>query len=419
MRKSSLQVATLLFAIGACSGPAPADTAQSTGQMSGGASSAGAKPFAVQPVATFAQPWAMSFLPGRGNQALVTEKSGKLWLVDAGSGAKVAVSGAPKVSDEGQGGLLDVLAAPDFARSRAVYLTYVEPVTGGTGLVLARATLAGEGSALRLEGTRILWRDLAAGGKGGHFGGRLAFAPDGKSLFLTRGDRQRFSPAQDLNQPLGKILHLTLDGQPAPGNPFASRAGSATITVTDPPEDSEVAKRTAGRTVRWPGVNRTPSEIWTYGHRNPLGLAFAPDGRLWQHEMGPKGGDEVNLILAGKNYGYSTVSNGTNYNGVDIPDHKPGDGFEAPKVFWNPSISPAGLIVYSGNLFPQWKGDLLLGGLSSKALLRVDVNGDQATKAEQWDMGARIREVEQGPGGEVYLLEDGASGRLLRLTPAR
>ena len=379
---------------------------------------AGGRPFVVQPVATFAGPWAMTFLPGRGNQALVSEKAGRVWLVDAGTGAKTPIGGAPRVEAAGQGGLLDLVAAPDFARSRAVYLTYVEPVaSGGTGLALARATLNTDGGN-RLEDVRVLWRDLA-GGKGNHFGARIAFAPDGRSLFLTRGDRQRFTPAQDLNQPLGKILHLTLDGQPAPGNPMAGRTGASTITLTDPPEDTEAAKRAPGRQVALTRPNRTPAELWTWGHRNPLGLAFAPDGLLWEHEMGPRGGDEVNLIQAGRNYGYPRVSDGTNYNGVPIPDHRAGDGFEAPKVFWDPSISPAGLIVYSGTLFPQWQGDLLLGGLSGKALIRVDVAGDRATKADQWDMGARIREVEQGPGGEVYLLEDGASGRLLKLTPAR
>lgn len=416
MRKSSLQVATLLLAIGACSGPAPADTAQSPGRTP--TSSDSGRPFTVTPVASFSGPWAMSFLPGRGNQALVTEKAGAIWLVDAGTGAKTSVSGAPRIVASGQGGLLDVVAAPDFARSNAVYLTYAEPsANGGSGLALARATLASQGGN-RLDGLRVLWRD-PAGGKGGQFGARIAFAPDGRSLFLSSGERQRFTPAQDPNQPLGKILHLNLDGQPATGNPLAGRTGAATVAVTDPPEDTQAAVSAPSRTVRWPGPNRTPAETWSTGHRNPLGLAFSPDGRLWEHEMGPRGGDEVNLILPGRNYGWPRASNGSNYNGVDIPDHRPGDGFESPKVFWNPSISPAGLIVYTGDKFPQWKGDLLMGALSGKALIRIHLQGDRAAKADQWDMGARIREVEQGPAGDVYLLEDGAGGRLLRLTPAR
>jgi glucose/arabinose dehydrogenase len=174
--------------------------------------------------------------------------------------------------------------------------------------------------------------------------------------------------------------------------------------------------------VSWPGQNLTPAETWTSGHRNPLGLAFSPDGRLWVTEMGPKGGDELNLIVKGRNYGYPRVSNGDNYNGVPIPDHSRGDGFEAPKVDWTPVISPGGMIVYSGDLFPQWKGDALIAALSGQAFVRVDIDGDNARKADQWDMDARIRAVDQGPRGEVYLLEDGEApgrGRLLRLEPAR
>ena len=200
---------------------------------------------------------------------------------------------------------------------------------------------------------------------------------------------------------------------------MAGRTGAQEVTLTDPPENSEVAKSAPGRSFTWPGPNLTPAETWSWGHRNLLGLAFAPDGRLWETEMGPRGGDEVNLILRGRNYGYPRASNGSNYDGVDIPDHRPGDGFEAPKVWWNPSISPAGLIIYSGDLFPQWKGDALFGALSGQALIRVDIDGDKARKADQWDMGHRIREVAQGPRGEVYVLEDGPGARLLKLTPRK
>ncbi|GAA4037441.1 hydrophobic compound transporter HcuB [Sphingomonas rosea] len=376
---------------------------------------AGAKPFVVTPLGTFDSPWAMTFLPG--GSALVTEKGGqvKWWQPD---GKVTAVAGAPKVQAGGQGGLLDIVAAPDVATSKLVYLTYSEPsATGGSGLALARARIVTDGGAPRLEGLSVIWRD-PAGGRGGQYGARIAFAPDGQSLFLSSGERQRFTPAQDPGQPLGKILHLTLDGKPAAGNPFAGKTGPSTVTVFDPPEDSVAAAKAQGRSVAWPGANLTPAETWSSGHRNPYGLAFGPDGRLWETEMGPQGGDEVNLILPGKNYGWPRASNGSNYNDVDIPDHKPGDGFEAPKVSWNPSISPAGLIVYTGDKFPQWRGDLLLGALSGQALIRVNVTGDKAQKADQWDMGARVREVEQGPDGNVYLLEDGEGGRLLRLSPA-
>jgi len=378
-------------------------------------------PFTTAEVTTFDSPWAMDFLPGSGvprtNTALVTEKAGRLWLVDVATGRKQAVSGAPTVVAEGQGGLLDVVASPSFAGDGLIYLTYSEPSQlGGSQLALARAKLV-LGGAPSLQQFQLLWHN-PTGGAGGHFGARIAFARDGKSLFLSAGDRQRFTPAQDPNLPIGKVLHLTLDGKPMMGR-ADERLGAATVIVTDPPEDSEVAKRAAGRRVNWPGPNHTPAETWTLGHRNPLGLAFAPDGRLWATEMGPKGGDELNLIVEGRNYGYPRASNGSNYNGVGIPDHRPGDGFEAPKVWWNPSVSPADLLIYTGSLFPQWRGDALIPALSGQALIRVDIDGARATKADQWDMGKRIRAVDQGPDGAVYLLEDGPGARLLRLTPAQ
>ncbi|WP_407827018.1 PQQ-dependent sugar dehydrogenase [Sphingomonas sp.] len=390
----------------------------------GASPSAGANPpFTMIQVAKFDSPWAMAFLPGSGirttNTALVTEKPGRIWLVNVATGQKQPVSGAPRVVVSSQGGLLDIVPSPDFAGDRLVYLTYSEPsANGGSGLALARAQLVVDRTGARLQNLAVLWHD-PAGGEGGQFGARIVFAPDGKSLFLSSGERQRFTPAQDPSQPLGKILHLTLDGNPTPGNPMAGRIGAASVTITNPPRDTEAAKHATGRPFRWPGPNLTPAETWTSGHRNSLGLAFAPDGRLWENEMGPRGGDEVNLILPGRNYGWPNVSNGSNYDGVEIPDHRPGDGYEAPKVWWNPSVSPAGLIIYTGELFPQWKGDALLGALSGEALIHVRIRGDQASKADQWDLDHRIREVEQGPRGEVYLLEDGDGARLLRLTQAK
>ncbi len=350
------------------------------------AAAQGKAPFKVAPVAKFDTPWAMTFLPGSGN-ALVAEKDGRLWVVEPATGKKTAVRGVPAVKVAGQGGLGDVVVGP---RNR-IYLSYVEAGPDGTsGAVIGYGTLLAASAAMpgapvgyQLDGFKVIWRQSPKVTGNGHFSHRIAFGPNG-AMYVTSGDRQKGAPAQEASGSLGKILRLTPEGLPFPGNPRSAQSGLG-------------------------------AQFWSIGHRNGLGIAVAPDGRLWQHEMGPQGGDEVNLILPGKNYGWPIVSNGSDYGGGEIPDHPTRPEFEAPKVWWNPSISPAGLIVYTGKLFPQWRGDLLMGGLSGKSLIRIDVNGDKATKAERWPM-ARIREVEQGPGGEVYLLED--NGRLLRLTPA-
>ena len=375
-------------------------------------------PFTVSEFATFDNPWAMAFLGGT-DTAIVTEKPGRIWLVDVGSGRKQPVSGAPAVVYGGQGGLLDVVVAPQFEQNGQIYLTYSEPsANGGSGLALARARLVRDAGGARLEGLKVIWHD-PAGGQGGQFGAIVVFAPDGKSLFLTSGERQRFTPAQDPNQPVGKILHLTLDGKPAPGNPWAGKFGAKTVTITSPPKDTESAKDTPGTQVNWPGPNLTPAEIWTLGHRCPYGLAFAPDGRLWETEMGPRGGDELNLIAAGKNYGWPLVSEGKNYDGVAIPHHSSRARIEPPKLYWAPSVAPTSLVIYSGKMFSQWKGDGLIGTLAGKSLIHVRIRGDQASKVEQWDMGFRIRFVGEGPDGALYLLEDGEGGRLVRLTPGQ
>ncbi len=405
MRRKLLQALILGGALAACS-LAPANEAASKGTST--------RPFVATELAKFDSPFAMVFLPD--GSALVTEKAGKLKRWRAGQ-ANGDVAGVPSVKAGGQGGLLDVALSPGFARDRLIYLTYSEPsAVGGSGLAMARGALAADGS--RLTGVRVLWHD-PQGGKGGQFGAVIAFAPDGKSLFLSSGERQRFTPAQDASQPLGKILHLTLDGQPASGNPWAGKVGAASTTITNPPENTVEAKSAAGRAFPWPAVNRTPAETWSTGHRNPYGLAFDADGRLWESENGPMGGDEINLIKPGRNYGWPNASNGSNYDGTDIPDHKPGDGYEPPKLWWNPSISPGGLMIYRGGKWPQWKGDAFVPALSAEALVRVHLAGEIATKADQWEMGARIRAVAQGPGGEIYVLEDGSGARLLRLDPIR
>ena len=346
-----------------------------------------ARPFTVAEVASFSSPWAIDFLPGSGvpltKMALVTEKEGKLWLVDTATGKREAVSGVPAVNVAGQGGLGDVVVHPGFAGNQRVYLSFIEKGEGGNGAALGYGRLVLGSGAPRIEGYKIIWRQAPKMSGNGHFSHRIAFGPDGL-LYLTSGDRQKFDPAQDMSGNLGKVLRLTDEGLPAPGNPWAAQGGIA-------------------------------AQFWTIGHRNGLGIAFAPDGRLWESEMGPEGGDEINLIVAGKNYGWPKASNGSNYGAGDIPDHRAGDGFEPPKLWWNPSISPGGLMIYSGDKFAAWKGDALVPALSGEALIRIDINGDKAVKAEQWSMNARIRAVEQGPDGSVYLLED--KGRLVRLDP--
>ena len=350
--------------------------------------SSGTRPFAVRPIATFDEPWAMAFLPGPGPRALITEMKGKLKLLWSDSGRVGDVAGAPKVDHGGQGGFGDVVLHPRFAQNRLVYLSWVEAGSGGNrGAVVGRARFLENGGRPRLEGLRVIWRQTPKLSGRGHYGHRIAFGPDGK-LYVSNGDRQEFTPAQDMSGTLGKIVRLNDDGTVPADNPFAKRGG-----VT--------------------------AQIWSLGHRNPLGIAFDGSGRLWDIEMGPKGGDELNLVQRGRNYGYPIVSDGDHYDGRDIPDHRTRPEFEAPKVVWTPVISPGNMIFYSGNAFSGWRGDILVAGLSSKALIRVDVNGNTAREAERWDMGQRIREVEQGPDGSVYLLEDGKGGRLLRLTPAR
>jgi glucose/arabinose dehydrogenase len=345
-------------------------------------------PFSVEAKADLSEPWAMTFLPD--GRMLVTEKAGKLILIAQDGRIVGDIGGVPQVAYGGQGGLGDVILHPDFAKNGFVYLSYGEPGEGKTaGTAVARARLVLDKKGRRLADLKVIWRQNPKVEGRGHFSGRMAFAPDGH-LFITSGERQKFTPAQDMDQNLGKVIRLTDDGAIPADNPFADKGGVA-------------------------------AQVWTLGHRNLLGIAFDADGQLWEQEMGPRGGDEVNLIVKGRNYGWPIVSNGNHYDGRDIPDHPSRPEFEAPKVFWNPVISPAGLMIYSGAMFPTWRGSAFIGGLSSQSLVRVTLQGDSAAKADQWDMGARIREVEQGPDGAIWLLEDGkdgSQGRLLRLTPA-
>ena len=345
------------------------------------------KPFVATEIATFNEPWAMTFLP-EYNQALITEKGGKLMLWES-EGPVVEVKGVPEVAYGGQGGLGDVILHPDFVNNRIIYLSYAEAGEGGFGAAVASAKLDIENGAPVLEDVKVIWRQAPKVQGSGHYGHRLAFSPDGKYLFIASGERQKFDPAQDMSSNLGKILRIFPDGSIPKDNPF------------------------------YDASNPVKSQIWSLGHRNPLGLTFDDKGQLWNQEMGPRHGDELNLVKRGANYGYPKASNGNHYDGRDIPDHKPGDGFEAPKAFWDPAISPGGLMYYNGDLFPAWKGSLFIGGLGGEALVRVKVNGDTVEKADHWPMDARIREVEQGPDGAVWVLEDGDKGRLLKLTPKK
>ncbi|MFV0406895.1 MAG: PQQ-dependent sugar dehydrogenase [Propioniciclava sp.] len=322
---------------------------------------------------TFEAAWAMSFLPDE--RALVTQRTGELLLVDLDAHTTTPVSGVPEVHVAGQGGLGDVLVGPGEPGGVAtVYLSWAELSADQTsGAVVARAQLDLGAGTPQLTDLTVLWRQQPTINGGSHYGHRLALSPDGQYLFLTSGERQAQEPAQDPASDLGKIIRLHL----------------AT------------------------GI----AEQWSLGHRNPLGLAFAPDGRLWSTEMGPEGGDELNLITEGGNYGWPEASNGSQYGGADIPDHAPGDGFTAPVVSWNPSISPGSLLLYSGDAFPDWHADALIGALSGQALVRIDLTDDTGSIADTWPMENRIRVVAQDPrDGTIWLIEDGDGGRLIHLT---
>jgi glucose/arabinose dehydrogenase len=373
------------------------------------------QPFTMTQVTTFNFPWRIAFLPD--GRMLITEKVGALQLVTQ-EGAKTPVANVPPVLYQGQGGMLGVFLSPHYANDHDVYLTYSEPGDGGSSLAMARATLSIGKDSASLDGLQVLWRQMPKG-KGGQFGAAIAFSPDGQYLFLTVGERQRMTPAQDPDQELGKILRLTLDGKPAPGNPMAGKTGAATVTLINPPRDTEVAKTApVVSTYSFPGPNLAPAETWSTGHRTPYGLAFAPDGRLWELEHGPKGGDELNLIEPGKNYGWPLVSYATNYDGVPIPSPDTRPDLAKPVIYWTPVIAPGNMVFYKGPMFPKWQGSLLIGGLASKTLTRVTLDGKGgAAPAERWSVDFRVRDVAVGPDGAVWMIEDANPGRLFRLTP--
>lgn len=339
---------------------------------------------AVSELARFDEPWAMAFLPG-SPYALITQKAGKLLLWKQGD-VPIAVSGVPAVDYAGQGGLGDMAPAPDFATSGMIYLSYAEAGPGNTrGAAVARAKLDMQLPSPRLIDLQVIWRQSPKVTGEGHYSHRIAFSPDGRHLFISSGDRQKFTPAQDMGQNLGKVIRLLADGTPAPGNPFEAQGGVA-------------------------------AQVWSLGHRNVLGLKFDSQGRLWDLEHGPAGGDELNLVKPGKNYGWPLVSNGDHYDGKPIPRHATRPDLAAPAISWNPVIAPGDFIFYTGAMFPEWQGQAIIAALGTNELVRVGIEGDKARELERIPMGNRIREITQAEDGAIWVLEDGDGARLLRLS---
>jgi glucose/arabinose dehydrogenase len=346
-------------------------------------------------LAQFDGAWAMTFLPD--GRLLVTEQSGSVWLVSRDGEKLGKIANLPEITERGQGGLGDIIIDPNFASNRLIYLSYVERDENDndlSGAVVDRATLTLSARGGALVDRERIWDQSPKMTGNGHYAHRMAFSPEtakdgGGYLYITSGDRQKFTPAQNMDMNLGKVVRINSDGSIPSDNPFASQSG-----VT--------------------------AQIWTLGHRNPLGIDFDADGRLWVHEMGPRDGDELNNITRSANYGYPVVSNGKHYSGVEIPDHDANPVFKAPAEYWVPAISPAGFTIYDGTRFSEWTGDGFIGGLSSQALIRVEFEdgnrGPKAKEAERFEWGKRIREVETGLDGAIYVLEDN-DGRLLRITP--
>lgn len=350
-------------------------------------------PFTVEEIAQFEEPWAMDFDEATG-ALIVTEKAGKIRLRLA-DGRLGTVSGAPEVAYGGQGGLGDIVFAPGQSGptldGRIVYLSWAEPGPGDTrGAALGTATLScPQEAACSLQGLKVIWRQVPKVTGSGHYAHRIVFSPDGKYLFLSSGDRQKMTPAQDLKTNLGKILRLLPDGLPAPGNPWADRPSPT-------------------------------NQIWSYGHRNPLGLAFDRQGRLWDLEHGPAGGDELDLVRPGQNYGWPLVSNGDHYNGTPIPRHSTRPDLAGPAISWNPVLAPGDFIFYTGDRFPEWKDQALIAGMVVPGIIRVRIDGEKAVEEARYPFDKRLREIEQAPDGTIWLLEDGQeanSGHLLKLTP--
>lgn len=390
--RSLLVAALSVLALTACGGNAESAATSSALTPAAAQSSStgtpvtvpGNPPFTVTALAAFHEPWAMEFMPD--GRMLVTEKGGNLFIVDDAGNKSTPVEGVPAVDYGGQGGLGDVVLHPDYASNNLIYLSYAEAGDGDTrGAAISRARLELTATGGRLVDAEIIWRQVAKVPGRGHYGHRMLFSDDGY-LWVSSGERQKFDPSQDMNSNMGKILRLNPDGSVPADNPFAAEGG-----VT--------------------------AEIWSLGHRNPLGIAFDLDGNLWNSEMGPRHGDELNFVREKANYGYPIVSNGDHYSGKQIPDHDTRPEFQAPAAYWVPSIAPSSLMIYRGDLFTDWRGDAFIGGLVAQALIHVELDGTSAKEVARYPMGKRIRDVEQGPDGTIWLLEDQNGGRLLRLAP--
>lgn len=325
-------------------------------------------------------PWGMAFLPD--GRLLVTERAGALRILGTDKQLSAAVTGTPTVFAAGQGGLLDVALDPDFASNALVYLAFAEPGGGGASTALGRGRLAGD----TIEEFKVIFRQTPKVSGPNHFGGRIVFSPDGH-LFLTQGERFKFDPAQDLSNHLGKIVRIKPDGSVPADNPFV-------------------------------GKENAKAEIWSYGHRNIESAAIHPrTGALWVAEMGPMGGDELNLIERGRNYGWPLVSWGKHYDGRDIPDPPTQPSFADAVKQWTPTISPSGMVFYGGEMFPKWRGSMLIGGLTASGIVRITLDGSKVTGEERIPLGARIRDVEQAPDGSIYVLTDQDDGDIWRLKP--
>jgi len=329
------------------------------------------------------EPWSLAWLPD--GRMLVTEKPGDLRIVSPDGRVSDPVAGVPRVNDSGQGGLLDVMLDRDFATNNTVYLSYSEPGRSGeSGTAVAKATLVAD----RLENLQVIFQQEPKSRGGRHFGSRLVQARDG-TLLITVGERGERSRTQDTTINRGQVIRIQTDGSLPPDNPFVGR------------QDAR-------------------PEIWSYGHRNPQGAALHPTtGQLWIHEHGARGGDEINIPLAGRNYGWPVISYGRHYSGAKIGEGTARSGMEQPIYYWDPSIAPSGMAFYTGDKFPEWQGNLLVGALKFRLLARLELDGDTVVREERLleGIGERIRDVRQGPDGYIYLLTDSSNGRILRLEP--